>query len=285
VYYAWRAHPTNAVFERATDRDVRALDDTGFVHLTGTVVATHAETLTSPLAVEEDVVLAAWRVEEYEETGDQSAWMPVASGVIAGTFALADDTGRVAVDPGTHVYDGHSQKTPVGDYPAGVSLHGDANVRVEFDAFPVQHEVELKEDPPAAVAAFLEDTDAVADPVGNPFGLDRYVDLGRPDGDRRYLEATIRPGEDVETRGTPTPGPKTRSGDWTRQTSWSPHRRRRRLTGSSPSPRATVDCGHRRDCTATSAAPRAPSRPSPHSCPGSVPDYRDARTGFAPGDA
>lgn len=214
VYYAWRKHQAYRLYERAIDGDLRRLDDTGFVVLDGTVAASDAGTLTSPVARDDDAVLAAWRIEEYRETGDASAWMPVASGVVSEPFELDDGTGSVRVDVGSHVYDGPGQKTPVGDYPEGVTLDGEAAIRVEFDRFPRQHSVAAGDAPPEPVRSLLDSLPGVDAGEPSTLDLDRYVGSGREDGDRRYYEATVEPGDDVELLGYATARTESRTGRW-----------------------------------------------------------------------
>lgn len=135
------------------------------------VAGVHEEIVSAPFTGT-DCLVCRWTVEEYRQSGKHSHWKTVDSGVWSRPFVLADDTGRVLVEP-----DG-----------AELSLATDDTVRVDGgDA------------PPHRVQQFIDANDRVD-------GEDSELDLGvvtlSTGNDRRYVEERLDPGDSAYVFGS-----------------------------------------------------------------------------------
>ncbi|WP_256296972.1 E3 ubiquitin ligase family protein [Haloarchaeobius salinus] len=134
------------------------------------VAGVHEETVSAPFTGT-DCLVCRWTVEEYQQSGKHSHWKTVDSGVWSRPFVLADDTGRVLVEP-----DG-----------AAFSLAEDDTV-----------EVDGGDAPPRRVQQFIGANDRVDDE-------DRELDLGivtlSTGNDRRYVEERLDPGDSAYVFG------------------------------------------------------------------------------------
>lgn len=146
-------------------------------------------TTTAPLSGEE-CVFAAWRVEEFfgHELGTHSGWTEQASGYDGERFELTDGRGTISV-----------------------AIDGDWDfLDTEFDLEGLdspQQTVSIDEDRPPAIQDF-ESTTGVRDRT--PATLDvPTTESGPKQGDRRYYEATITPGDSVFVSGVATEGAET----------------------------------------------------------------------------
>lgn len=134
------------------------------------VATVHEETVSAPFTGT-DCLVCRWTVEEYQQSGKHSHWKTVDSGVWSRPFVLADDTGRVLVEP-----DG-----------AEFSLDEDDTVRVDGgDA------------PPHRVQQFIDANDRVDDEDGE---LDLGVVTVSTGNDRRYVEERLDPGDSAYVFG------------------------------------------------------------------------------------
>lgn len=166
----------------------------GTVTLSGTVQA--ASPFVSPLSGER-CVLMRWTIEEWNDGGHvTSGWRTVASGTFGTEFELDDRTGSVAVDPREHTPDG------VVDAPDQEFLEGGG--RVDPDVVAVLEEPRPRTTrEPGAVSGRLEQFETAAG-VGRPSGpLVQFplVDRGKQDGERRYSERLVEPGDVVTVVG------------------------------------------------------------------------------------
>lgn len=138
-------------------------------------------TITAPLSGD-DCVFAAWCVEEFfgHELGTQGGWTEQASGYDTELFELTDGSGTIAVD-----------------------VSGDWDfLDTEFDLEGLdspEQAVSIDEDIPPEIREFEttigieERTPAVIDVPTS--------DSGPKQGDRRYYEATIAPGDEIFVSG------------------------------------------------------------------------------------
>lgn len=133
------------------------------------------EPLEAPFS-DEDCLVAIWRVEEYRDDHDDDggSWRTVESGTESVPFYLDDGTGWILVEPHPDV------EYTLGDEP-----------RIDVDA---------GDEPPAPVRRFLE-REGVA-PVARRLGSFLTVQIGTKEGDRRYYQRLLQPGEDVYVFGT-----------------------------------------------------------------------------------
>jgi hypothetical protein len=172
---------------------VKRLDRTD---LGGTGRGDAEATFRSPLGGREDAVLAAWKVEEWNERGDHSSWQTIASGVWSVPFVLDDGTGELVVDVGDHADSAGllsgSWNPKASD---GVSFGG---VMCEFSRFPAVRKLGAEEPTPDDVARFVASSRAIDPQTGS---ITNVVDIGNKHGDRRYYEASIVAGQDVYVLG------------------------------------------------------------------------------------
>lgn len=141
--------------------------------ITGAAVTADREVLEAPFS-DDDVVVAEYEVEEYDEADDDddnSTWKTIESGLRHTPFYVDDGTGRVLVRP-----------------------HDDAT----FDLDPADWSetyVDSSERGPRPVREFVEQTE----------GLDYPSHSSGKDNDRRYRQNFIRDGESVYVFGTVQP--------------------------------------------------------------------------------
>jgi hypothetical protein len=184
-------------------RNVRQVTDPGSVELTGEVVPApeHAEPFEAPLSGTQNCVVAGWEVEEWSETGDHSRWTKLADGVESVPFYLDDGTDRVLVDPGSHATQGGllGRVEDVGEFRDSVEVDG---VTVDFEHVPTVREVGAEEPTPDDVARFVAHERTLDHQTGS---ITNLIDVGNAHGDRRYSQATIRPGQEVYLLGTARP--------------------------------------------------------------------------------
>lgn len=145
------------------------LRDGGACEVEG-VAEVHEGTVAAPFTGT-DCLVCRWTVEEYEQRGKHSHWRTVDEGVWSRPFVLADDTGRVLVEP-----DG-----------AELSLEEDDTVRVDGG-----------ETPPRRVQQFVDANDRVDDEDGR---LDLGVVSIATGDDRRYVEERLDPGDSAHVFG------------------------------------------------------------------------------------
>jgi hypothetical protein len=130
----------------------------------------HEETVSAPFTGT-NCLVCRWKVEEYRQSGKHSHWKTVDSGVWSRPFVLADDTGRMLVEPD------------------GAELSLGKNDTVEVDGGDA---------PPRRVQQFIDANDRVDDE-------DRELDLGvltlSTGNDRRYVEERLDPGDSTYVFG------------------------------------------------------------------------------------
>jgi hypothetical protein len=141
---------------------------------------------TAPFS-DEDCVVAQYEIEEYESDDDGGNWKTIEEGVRHVPFSLDDGTGRVPVRP-----------------------HDDATYDLEPADWTTTR-VDSSDRGPAPVQAFVESTPDLGYPGSGDVqdfltdaGLDHVSDAGS-DGDRKYKQNLIGPGEEVYVFGTVQP--------------------------------------------------------------------------------
>lgn len=177
------------LIEDTPTEDVRSLS-TGFSEINGEAVPIDGETLDAPFT-DGEALVRAWKVEEWHESGDSSSWRTRADEVDAVPFAVDDGTGRLRVEP------------PEGGAAADGAMDSDAardDVVYEVEGVdePVA-EVDVDEEPPEPIQAFVERSGRL-DPASHDHI--EALDVGKKDGDRRYYQGVIAPGEEIYVLGT-----------------------------------------------------------------------------------
>lgn len=122
---------------------------------------------------DEECVIARWEVEEWTEGKDRDYWATVDSGIDVTPFRIDDGTGRIHVESPRE-----AEMT--------IQSGRDRRRRVNVD-----------EETPPAIRSFLEREDTVGD-ASNVFAP---LDLGTQEGDRRYVQNLLRPGEEAYVYG------------------------------------------------------------------------------------
>ena len=170
IYKGFKLRKQREFIEETPTADVASVS-IGPAELKGTAkVLEH--TVTAPFS-DEDCLVASWEVEEWEQTDDNSYWKTIEDGVFAADFTLDDGTGTITVDA-----------TGPAEY---VINRGSGNrVRVDVD-----------ETPPTHVADFLDR----ADTPGDSSNMFSAIDIGNQEGDRRYTQNLLRPGDDAYVYG------------------------------------------------------------------------------------
>jgi hypothetical protein len=140
-------------------------------------------------------VVAAWRVEEWDERGDTARWREVARGVEATAFDVDDGTGAVAVAP-------VSERDTAGKWTQTAGVSATTGVRVgdvlaEFESVPVEAELAPDETPPKRIEQ-LHDDHGLYEDTGS---VTNAVDVGKKHGRRRYAEQVVAPGETAYVLG------------------------------------------------------------------------------------
>lgn len=130
------------------------------------------DTVTAPFS-DEECLVAAWEVEEWEQTDDGAYWNTIDEGADFVDFALDDGTGTITVDPTRDaefvVERGHEETITVG----------------------------VDETPPDNVAQFLDRHDTPG-PSSNALSA---IDFGKNEGDRRYRQNLLEPGDEAYVYG------------------------------------------------------------------------------------
>ncbi len=180
--------------------EIRSLDSEGLVELNGEVAAT--ETFRSPIRNDESV-LSAWEIDEWDESGTTDLWETRATGIYATPFSITDGTGEVRVDVGSHVTgeDGGHFDIELGPIDldrklsSGVSVE---NVLCSLEDFSVETTVPPDAEPPDRIAEFVRGESGLSSQTDS---ITNVVDIGTKHGERRYYEGTIEPGQEIYLLG------------------------------------------------------------------------------------
>lgn len=120
---------------------------------------------------DEECLYCTWEVEEWQQTDDGNSWETIDAGTRYRSFLLDDGTGEIRVDTRS------SAKWEV--------ANGTFRCNVTAD-----------ETPPEGIQQFLQRVDDV-DAPGDP----SLLDVGRQEGDRRYKQKLLKPGEEAYVYG------------------------------------------------------------------------------------
>lgn len=200
AWYGRGQHQRYRLVTETPTTEILNLREEGPVELEGEVTA--EETFRSPIG-DEEAVLSAWEIEEWDERGESGMWETRASGVYSRPFAVDDGTGEVRVEVEDHVKgedDGHFDVQAPGvdvdrKLSSGVSVDG---VYCAFEDFPVEVTVPPDRDPPERIAEFVQGEAGVSEQTGS---ITNFLDAGNKHGERRYYEQTIQPGQEVYLLG------------------------------------------------------------------------------------
>jgi len=221
-YYGYGKFRVARAIESTPTTPAAEIDSAGRIEIEGTVVAD--ESMPSPIGQDEDTVLSAWKVEEWDENRNSSdGWRERGCGITAKPFIVEDDSGHVVVDPQRDVvgeYELHYGDGGGGHASSAVNLGFDGlNVGLgrffpmaangitvdgavtEFEEFGVAYTDTVTESTPDHIEDFV-----VQQPNLRPqFDQSVGVDMGNRDGDRRYYEGTIQDGDSVYILGDVRP--------------------------------------------------------------------------------
>lgn len=193
IYTGWKRRGIRAQMVDVDPIPVRELASPGRVELEGTAMPVD-EPVAAPLT-DGEAVVAAWKVEEWDERGDRGTWREVARGIEVPAFELDDGTGTVEVES-------VSKRDTAGKWTqtAGVSAADGVrldDVLVEFDSFPVRVAIAPDEEPPESVRRLHRDH-GLSEDTGS---FTNAVDIGKKHGRRRYFAQVIEPGEETYVLG------------------------------------------------------------------------------------
>ncbi|WP_169302490.1 GIDE domain-containing protein [Halorientalis salina] len=196
----WRQQRRHSLVAKTPTTDVRSIDDEGLVELKGRVKC--EEPFQSPIRDEESV-LSAWEIDEWDERGNTDMWETRASGVYAKPFVIDDGTGEVQVDIDDRVVGEDAGRTELSLGPVDFDRLVASGVTVEdvycsFDRFPVETTVPPDADPPERIAEFVEGETGISEQTDS---ITNIVDIGNKHGERRYYEQTIEPGAEIYLLG------------------------------------------------------------------------------------
>lgn len=198
-YSGWNRRQFTSLVEETPKQPIEEMRGDGTVRLRGEITPqSAADTFTAPIKDEEDCVLAAWEIEEMDDSPKTKSWEKAAWGVTAVPFYISDGTEKILVDItdeaiGNNTDDTFTPETILAE--DGVSIEG---LRCEFTDFEVQVETDYEESPPDRIAEFETETDAVSkDPMTTGLSVEKSK--------RKYREQTLQPGDEISILGTPIP--------------------------------------------------------------------------------
>jgi hypothetical protein len=191
IYTGWKRRAIHARLTGVDRTPIRELASPGIVELAGTPTPVD-DPLDAPLT-DRAAVVAAWKIEEWDERGDRGHWREVALGIEAPAFEL--DDGTVEIDP-------VSKRDTAGKWTQTTGVSAADGVRlddvlVEFDTFPVREEATPDAEPPASVRRLHRDHGLYED-TGS---VTNAVDIGKKHGRRRYFAQVIEPGDEAYVLG------------------------------------------------------------------------------------
>jgi hypothetical protein len=167
--------------------DVGGVRSPGTVKLSGTVETESA--FESPVGGEE-CVLAVWEIEEWRQRGKKTRWVPVGGGSYVVPFAIDDGTGSVAVDLRERTGDGTVEPVSPEFFDDAAELDGSVETLL---ADPQQ----VTKSQPGFTPGRLKRLETI-EGIGAPTtALVKTLDVGRPEGERRYAEHVVAPGDEV----------------------------------------------------------------------------------------
>lgn len=201
AYQGYKRWEISRLVSKTPTTPAGELDSTGLVELEGEVVAD--ESMDSPIRQDENTVLSAWELEEYEEDDDSSGWKNRGMGITANPFYIDDGTGQALVDI-------HGDVTGDGDLLYGDSMLVDGageglqldNIITEFETFEVGATVDADEQTPDHIEEFVTYQPNIRPQIN---GGGELIDMGNASGDRRYYEGTIQAGDSVYVLGRAVP--------------------------------------------------------------------------------
>lgn len=193
LYTGWKRRDIHAQMANIDPTPVRELASPETVELEGNARPI-GEPFTAPLT-DREAVVAAWKVEEWDERGDHENWREVARGVEIPRFELDDGSGIVEIEP-------VSKRDTAGKWTQTTGVSAADGVRLddilaEFDSFPVQEKVDPDEEPPEGVRRLEQAHDLYEDTES----VTNVVDIGKKHGRRRYFEQVIEPGTETYVLG------------------------------------------------------------------------------------
>ncbi|WP_435102196.1 hypothetical protein [Halarchaeum sp. P4] len=193
LYTGWKRRRIHGQLSDVDPTPIRELATPGVVEVEGTATP-RDHPFVAPITGR-DAVLAAWKVEEWDERGDTSTWREVARGIEAPAFDVEDETGTLAVEA-------VSKRNTAGKWTQTTGVSAADGVRIEdvlaeFEAFPVEAEFDPDEELPDGIRRLHEDHGLYED-TGS---ITNAVDVGAKHGRRRYSEQVVAPGDDVYLHG------------------------------------------------------------------------------------
>jgi hypothetical protein len=187
LYRTITGTPTSSVLD---------VDGPGRVELEGTARPTDGRTTEGPLTGRE-ALATGWRVEEWDERGDNAHWNEVAEGYDSVPFELDDGSASIRVDPGSDASaSGFVDALDMGDLSHSVGV---GETTVDFRTLETVDQIPPDGAKPGRIARFEQTEPTVDEHTGS---ITNVVDVGKKHGERRYHEGRIEPGEEVYLLGT-----------------------------------------------------------------------------------
>jgi hypothetical protein len=173
------------------------VDQPGRVELKGEVVPVDDDpALEAPLSGE-SCVAAGWKIEEWEESGDNASWHTIGEGYEAVPFHVDDGSAEIRVEPGSDADASNwTSNLSFGDLDESVDVDG---VTVDFERLAVEHQLAPEDPKPGHVEEFERRVAGVSEQTDS---ITNIIDVGNAHGERKYNEGTIHAGDDVYLLGT-----------------------------------------------------------------------------------
>lgn len=196
-YWGYKRFRVARLISKTPTTPAGEVSGTGTVEVAGRVVPD--EVMAAPISQQPETVLAAWEMEEYDDDDDSHGWETRGSGITATPFYVADDSGRVLVDP-------HGDVVGEGDFLTGETGILDAAgtgvesgpVLAEFEDFPEVLEDPVDEETPEHLSEFVTYQPTLRPQLSE---VSTVFDGERMGGDRRFSEATLTAGDGVYVLG------------------------------------------------------------------------------------
>lgn len=202
LLWGYRRRTYHQVIDRTPTSRVLDVSEPGLVELTGEARALEdadgeQRTISAPLTGD-DALIAGWHVEEWQRSGEHSSWQDVADGYDSVPFLLDDGSATIRVEPRSRVSNsGFLTGVPsVGSLTDSVETNG---TTIDFERFNREYQLQPDDPRPERITSFERTAPGVDEQTGSFLNV---IDIGNAQGERKYHEATIEPGDDVYLLGT-----------------------------------------------------------------------------------
>jgi hypothetical protein len=174
-YSGWKKFKQHRLVTGTPTTEIQNIDSEGQVELRGAIVRpTTGNGFASPFNQTGDTVIAGWRIEEYNEHGEDN-FQTIASGVKSTPFHLNDGTGQIQV-----------------------ALKDRDDVVCEWKDISMVEEIGVDHAPPAHITQFETEHDISEQQSGM---FTDIADHGNAHGDRHYFERLLSSGDVIYLLG------------------------------------------------------------------------------------